>query len=310
VRDLPSPTAVVCHDAGATNIVLAHLKANPGHPWLPVMQGPALALWQGAGLPYPLQGLEQAVAQSKSVLSGTGWTTGLEHHARLLARARGLPSAAVIDHWVNYEARFQRDGHTVMPDEIWVTDGYAFDIATATFPGVSVALLPNLYLQEQVQAVAQHGTAQAGRVLYVLEPIRYTWPGLQQPGEFEALDYFVSHLAALQLRAPVALRLRPHPSDAPGKYQRWMAAQTTVDVALDTSTSLAQAIAKAQWVVGCETAALVVALAAQKQVMSSLPPQAPRCRLPHQGLLHLHEQLMQEKPGLANGPRSPDQPPI
>ncbi len=306
--DLPAPTAVVCHDAGAANIVLAHLKAHPEHPWLPVIQGPALALWQSTGLPHRLQALEPALQQAQSVLSGTGWATDLEHRARLLAQQRGLPSAAVIDHWVNYEARFQRDGHTVMPDEIWVTDSDALQIAMATFPGVAVALQPNLYLQEQVQAMGHYGPAQAGRVLYLLEPIRYTWPGLQQPGEFEALDYFVKHLAALQVVSP-SLRLRPHPSDAAGKYDDWMAAQTAIDVALDTSTSLAQAIAQAQWVVGCETAALAVALAANKQVMSSLPPQAPRCRLPHAGLLHLHAWVAAEKPGLASGLRPPDLPP-
>jgi hypothetical protein len=40
--------------------------------------------------------------------------------------------------------------------------------------------------------------------------------------------------------------------------------------------------------VGCESMALVVALAAGREVFSSLPPWAPPCRLPHAGVRRLH----------------------
>ena len=46
----------------------------------------------------------------------------------------------------------------------------------------------------------------------------------------------------------------------------------------------------ARWVVGCESQALVVALAAGRQVWSSLPPWAPPCRLPQAGVQRLAQQ--------------------
>lgn len=287
--ELPQPVAVVCHDAGAANIILAELQADPACRVLPVMQGPALRLWQTLGRDEPVLDLDDALGQARSLLSGTGWASDLEHRARQGARARGLPSAAVIDHWVNYEARFEREGQVVLPDQIWVTDGDALVVAMRTFPSVPVCQRNNLYLKAQAEAIAQAGFEHPGRVLYLLEPIRFSWPGLAQAGEFEALDFLAAHLEQLGAAQPLQLRLRPHPSDAPGKYDAWLAAHPQLDAALDVSSSLAAAIAAAQWVVGCETAALAVALAAGKKAASTLPPAAPRCRLPHQGLLHLRD---------------------
>lgn len=287
--ELPQPVAMVCHDAGAANIILAELQAAPTCRVLPVIQGPALKLWQALGRDEPVLRLDDALDQARSVLSGTGWASDLEHRARRGARTRGLPSAAVIDHWVNYESRFERESRVILPDEIWVTDGDALVLAERAFTGVRVRQRDNLYLKAQAEAIMQAGVERPGRVLYLLEPIRFGWPGLVQAGEFEALDFLAANLGKLAVSGPVQLRLRPHPSDAQGKYDTWLATHPQLDAALDDSPTLAAAIAAAQWVVGCETAALPVALAAGKKAISTLPPAAPRCRLPHHGLLHLRD---------------------
>ncbi|MFM7531273.1 MAG: hypothetical protein ACKO5J_02040, partial [Rubrivivax sp.] len=78
------------------------------------------------------------------------------------------------------------------------------------------------------------------------------------------------------------LRLRPHPSDAPGKYDGWLARRP--GTLLDTHPTVAPALSRARWVVGCESHALTVALACGREVYSSLPPWAPPCRLPHAGI--------------------------
>jgi hypothetical protein len=288
--ELPAPVAVVCHDAGAANIIVAALRVETQKVWLPVMQGPAAAIWRASGLA-PLQPLEldSALASAGSLLSGTGWASDLEHEARRRARSLGLQSVALIDHWVNYAARFERAGERVLPDEIWVADADALAIAASTFPGMPLRQVENLYLRDQVAAIAAPAPTQAGRILYVLEPLRYSWPGLAQPGEFEALDYFVTNLARLGARRDWSIRLRPHPSDEAGKYDAWLTRQNGLDVALDDAPNLAEAISRAEWVVGCESTALVIALAAGRRTLSTLPPEAPPCRLPQAGLCHMRE---------------------
>lgn len=288
--ELPSPLAVVCHDAGAANIILAWLKRSPPAHIRPVMQGPAERLWQEAFPQIPcVASLSEALAGSVMLLSGTGWASSLEHDARMQALARGIRSAAVLDHWVNFGERFVRGGEPVWPNEFWVTDSYALAEARRCFPGQVVAQHANLYLQAEVDEALLAGThGHADEVLYVLEPARSDW-GRGEPGEFQALNYFVDNMPALGLSPAARVHLRPHPSDPPKKYESWMRGHPQVNCLLDRSSSLGQALAGPGWVAGCESFALVVALAAGRQVVCSLPPWAPPCRLPHEGLIHLKD---------------------
>jgi hypothetical protein len=298
---LPAPLAVVAHDAGAANHLLAWLDAaGPARPLLrPCLAGPALALWQRGGQRAPVLPLAAALDGAASVLSGTGWASSLEHEARCAARARGLRSVAVIDHWTNYAPRFERAGERVLPDELWVADAEAQALAHAAFPGLPVRQQPNLYLQAQVAQVLQAArprSAGPARVLYVLEPIRDAWGVLPQAGEFAALDYFMAARAAAGLAPDSIIRLRPHPSDPPHKYDAWLARQGVPDIALDRHPTLADGLAWADTVAGCQTYAMVVALAAGRRVLSSVPPWAPPCVLPQAGIEHLSALLPHAAP--------------
>ena len=292
--ELRSPLAVVCHDAGACNVILPWLERS-GLTLRPLMQGPAAQIFAERARRRPClaaaraaTSLQEALEGAAMLLSGSGWASDLEHEARRLARERGLFSVAVIDHWINYKPRFEREGEVVWPDEFWVSDNEALALAKQAFPGAVVRRFDNLYLREAVETISPR-PRRPSQLLYVLEPARDDW-GRGVPGEFQALDHFMAlrkTAAALPPNAPI--RLRPHPSDAPGKYDAWIAAQQGegADVALDTHGTLAEALSDSAWVVGCESFALVVALAAGRRVWTSLPPWAPRCRLPHVGITAL-----------------------
>jgi hypothetical protein len=283
VIDLATPLAVVCHDAGAANLILAWLAADQPEPLLPVMAGPAATLWRARFGQAPTFALEEALARAAAVLTGTGWASDLEHQARKLARARGLRSVAVIDHWVNYRERFVRDGEEVLPGEIWVTDDDALALAQSEFPDVTVHLKPNLYLQEQLAKV--HPLTDADQdVLFVAEPVRSDW-GRGKPGEFQALDYFLSRRDDTGIPPGAHIRIRPHPSEPPDKYDRWVS--SAPGISIDRSNDLAVALGGARWAVGCESYALVVALHAGRHAISALPPWAPACRLPHPEITRL-----------------------
>lgn len=299
--DLPfsfhSPVTVVCHDAGAANLVFAWLRdwARCGlldqHEFRLVLQGPALVAWQAQAVALPNMQLHTelpaALAGAHCVLTGTGWASSLEHDARKLARLQQIPIIAVIDHWVNYQPRFERAGAVVLPNTLWVSDPYAADMATKIFKGIPVIELPSVYLQDMVKAIAPV-YPDCRNVLYVLEPIRNDW-GRGVAGEFQALDFFAQHVVRMVGTQPVHISLRPHPSDAPGKYDAWIQAHAHLNVGLDTHPTLNQAIADAKWVVGAETFAMVVADAAGRQTYSSLPPWAHRCSLPQTSIKHLRD---------------------
>ncbi|MFN7724261.1 MAG: hypothetical protein ACK5QH_04265 [Rubrivivax sp.] len=286
----PGALAVVAYDAGAANVLLPWLAHLPGARAF--MQGPAEALWRQRYPERPLCGrLEDALADAELVLTGTGWASTLEHDARVLAVQQGRRSVAVIDHWVNYPLRFERGGVQQWPDEFWLTDADALAIAAQHFPADRLRLFDNLYLAEQAAAMAP--VPAHGDVLVVLEPARSDWGqhapdgGPGEPGEFQALRYFMQRRALLCLPSGLPVRLRPHPSDPPGKYAAWLASAEGQGAVLDSHPTLAQALGPARWVVGGESMALVVALASGRQAISHLPPWAPACRLPHRGLLHI-----------------------
>ena len=122
-----------------------------------------------------------------SLISGTGWASAFEHDARKLAKQLGRRSIAVIDHWTNYRARFVRNGVEVLPDEIWVTDEYAKNLAEMEFPTIRIVQLQNAYLENLVGEVRGHdynkNVSLEENILYVLEPIRQAWGTSELPGD-------------------------------------------------------------------------------------------------------------------------------
>jgi hypothetical protein len=204
---------------------------------------------------------------------------------------------AVIDHWVNYIERFIFDGDTILPDALWVTDEHAAHLARAIFGSCPIFVKPNFYLEEQAARLVGRSMT-AGDILYVAEPARSNW-GRGTPGEFQMLDYFMAHRERLGIAPDIRLRLRPHPSDELGKYDAWLTANAGRVVALDQSRDLAEALAGAEWVIGGQSFALVVALAAGRKAVSALPPWAPPCALPHESLIHLRRLVSSDRSSLA-----------
>lgn len=290
---LEFPLAVVAHDAGAANHIIAWCQACDNQDIYACVDGPAAMLWAQSFPAFRNFSLPEALNQSRMLLTGTGWGSSLEHDARKLARYSGIKSVAVIDHWTNYRERFVRQGEQVLPDEIWVVDIFAKKLAEEAFSGTSIRQLPNCYLDHQVADILKiekkNPKRRRGNILYVLEPIRQTWGNGEVLGEFQALDFFINNMAFLGIDEEVDIRLKPHPSDPAGKYDDWAHSRERYRISVDGLSSLAELIAWSDMVVGCQTYALVVAAAAGKRVVSSIPPWATPCVLPQSEIIRLSE---------------------
>jgi hypothetical protein len=298
LESLPFPLAIAAHDAGAANHIIAWFKhlanqqTKPSNRSIAVsVADPALSLWLSAFPNSKISTISDSLSDAKLLISGTGWQSNLEHNARKLAQNLGVKSVAVIDHWTNYRDRFIRDDEEVLPDEIWVTDEYAKKLAENYFPDLRIVQLPNLYLENIVAEVrlqeASVLKSAATRLLYVLEPIRQVWGNGEQLGEFQALDFLIKNINLLGFGENLSIKLRPHPSDPIGKYDQWIESQKNLDVSLDSSRTLAEAIAWSNVVVGCQTYAMVVALASGRQVICSIPPRVATCVLPQTEIIKL-----------------------
>ena len=292
-----SPLAIVLHDAGAANLIMGWLKSG----LIPDVQvhvgGPAEILWRNNFASIETTSLIEALSGANALLCGTGWASKLEYQAMAEARALGIPIYAAVDHWANYRQRFLRDGVEILPNEVWVSDNYALLEAGRQLPEVKARVYENFYLRDQVSRVLALTSiskskviSRTTRVLYALEPIREFWSGGDaRPGEFQALDYFLSQLFLLGLDETCEIRLRPHPSDPAGKYDEWIAKAKRANVRLAPDESISEAIAWADIVAGCESFVLIIGLNSGRKVVSTLPPWANKIRLPHEGILRLNE---------------------
>ncbi len=282
--------AVVANDAGAANLLFSILSEQ-GQKILgkaslhPVLSGPAAGLWRTyfpeVHLFERIQNIEVCL---DAVITGTGWSSDIEHKARIWGARNKLKTIAVIDHWVNYPERFIRAGKMQLPDEIWVVDKWAYELATNSFPGVVVREFENSYLNHQLRQIIP--PPKNGTLLYVLEPVRSDW-GRHKQGEFQALDYLLQHMDTVWPHFVRKIILRPHPSDPVDKYHDYLSTDNRIE--MDLSSDIFQAINQADVVVGVETFALTVALSSGRSVFTSLPPWAPELRLPHEGIQQIRQ---------------------
>ncbi len=287
------PFAIVCNDAGSANIILYWLKLLKNVEIKLHVKGPAEKIYK-AEFPYLNNtSLVETISQSKTLISGTGWSSTVEHDARIMAKKFNLKSIAVIDHWVNYTERFIFNNYEVLPDEIWVTDKYALDIAYKKFKTVRLRNLPNIYQQSQVEKITkidkEKKSSSSKNVLYALEPVRIKWKGSSKLlPEIQALNFFVNNLNILGIKTNMNIVLRLHPSEDKDKYINWCEHQKNKNIEISSkSEKLHEAIAKSEWVIGCNTYVLVLALMANRKVASSLPLNAPDLALPHPGILRM-----------------------
>ena len=249
---------VVAHDAGGAELISSWLRRHPEHKVSYRLDGPARAIF-ARKLPGPfVEG-----GDHEFVLCGSSVSSRLERDAVREARVR---CAVWLDHWMNYPARFDE-----LPDELWVADEYAEAIARETVPGPPVIVMGNPYLED---AAAEIAALPAGDgTLYVTEPTSVA----AERATGDPLGWGYEERAALRAyldTAPGPVRLRTHPSEPPGKYDEFGLEQST-------GRSLAEDIAWASTVVGCDTMAMAVAVAAGRRVISVIPPGGRELQLPY-----------------------------
>ena len=269
----PRRLVVVAHDAGGAEVVSSWLRRHV-EEWETtlVLDGPAVKVFAGklgddmaAHADAELPPLDDVTF----VLCGSSGTATLERRAVRHARSAGVRCAVWLDHWINYAMRFELDGERVLPDEVWVSDEHAAALAKAELARADVRLKGNPYLQDFADEVrALEGARQPGaeRILYVTEPNAVA---------FDALERYLDYLGRRD-DGRAELRLRTHPAEPADKYDDLLAGRAaSLNLRVSAQAALAQDVAWAGTVVGCETMAMFAALQAGRRVISVLPPGMP-----------------------------------
>lgn len=307
---------IACHDAGGAEYVSSWVRRHPENAFVFLLGGPAASVFKRKlGVATPLGSLAELSnaewAGLNRLLCGTSWASPLERDAIAEARIRGVPSIAFLDHWVNYRERFGFPGEgwaRRLPDEIWVGDAEAMEIARGLFPAApadgspGLRIEPNPYfldIAEEYRALPEPETR--FDVLYVAEPIAehmektHGNPRFLGYDEFSALENAIRSISVAGSgtgEKPPRILLRPHPSEAAGKYRpRLEPLMPDGHWEISTGHTLLEDIKRSGTVVGCESMAMSVALAVGKTVYTSIPEGGRSCVLPQAAIKSLKEWL-------------------
>jgi hypothetical protein len=277
--------AIVSHDAGGAEILSCWLIEQK-EPYCLVLEGPAIHIFERNVGNIEITDLNEAISKSDWVLCGTSWQSSLEKKAIRISQNTGKKVVAFLDHWVNYEERFIDNAELLLPNEIWVGDPYAEDMANEIFKETKVILKENPFfkkIKKEFVTGINASIKDSVTILYLCEPVsehaqsQYNNDQYFGYTEKEALMFFLDNLDIIHSSISKII-IRPHPSENPNKYN-W--ALDLSDKIFISSQSLMEEIREASILVGCETMALVVGILAGKRVISNITPGGGVCRLPH-----------------------------
>lgn len=298
---LDSPALLVAHDAGGAEFIAAWARKHPLKDTACVAEGPARRIF--ASMVTRLLDRAEALsrlAEFRTILTGTSWGSDLEKIFIERGTALGIRTVTYLDHWTDYRERFLSAGRLLLPSEIWVADEHAERIAKAAFPGQPVRKAGNWYLEEiagQVKALSPpvQARAEKKRVLFVSEPLsaaaerKHDDRNYLGYTEFDALASFLQYARQHWAQQVEAIRIRRHPSEAPGKFTALVDAQSPVPVVECGDSPLVDDCAWADWIVGCQSMAMVVGLLAGKRVFSAIPRDGRPSAIPYAGIVPLFQ---------------------
>lgn len=280
---------IVSHDAGGAEIVSAWVRRHPEHSCEFILDGPAIDIFvrKIPGIKIKVPGfLSKTIEGVDFVLTGTSWASDLEKRAIALAKKKNICVASYLDHWINYLQRFK-----VLPDEIWVGDQEAFAIAKNVFEKSIIKLVPNLYFEDMRKEIGEFNMPisknGSRKILYVSEPIKEHLTKdpdnkhLKGKDEYVLMEDFLKKLK--QADNLEKIRIRLHPMEKQDKYSEIIRSFNDLPIEICPNTSLVDDCIWADWVVGCESMAMVIGLLVSKPVFTVLENRS-KCSLPQKGI--------------------------
>jgi hypothetical protein len=300
---------VVSYEAGAGQVLSSLIKKIMPEKISYVLDGPALDIFK-AKLPGIKNNIlsEKILKGADIIITGTSLIPELEREAVAMAKREGKYCISVIDHWVHYTERFipvAQKGRlsrleNYLPDEIWVTDDYAWKTAlNAGLPENKLSLMDNLYLADTAKkmAVGKSDSIAKDSVLYICEPVYEDVLLLYGDGnawgynEYDLVNDIMKNLHLFENNFK-RLIIRLHPNEKTEKYNELLsgyAGRINIEVTSCKNTSLEEDCRRSEYVIGVESMALVIALMSGKKVFSCLPKKAKKfCALPHREIVHIN----------------------
>lgn len=288
---LSNTILIASHDAGGAELLADWVSAQQSgsNQFLYCIDGPALKIFEQKKIDLKkVSLLEIKNFQIDQVITSTSWASDLEKTVLKFAKSKNIPSVSYLDHWMNYPKRFILNDESVLPDEIWVSDKWALEIAKKDFPRHPVTLKQNGYIENIIKEIKQlEINSSTPHLLYVTEPTSKA-RSVKEIGydEYQAIEKYLNFL---RQKSPIGyvLRVRTHPAEPKDKYQQILEKFKDLNIELSHNQPLAADLAWSTQVIGCESMVMAIAVFAGKPVYCSIPNSTPPRSLPFKEIIKL-----------------------
>jgi hypothetical protein len=264
---------VVCHDAGAAEIISAHVKSKlRGCDVCCYVSGPAISVFERKKIEFEPIAADTCVNRIfddlscvNELIAGTSWQNDLDSRFVNEAKRRNIKTIVYLDHWVDYKERFgypSKEWTSNLPDEIWVGDELAKKIAEEKFrkSKVILRLEPNLYFEEVRSEFKKKILVPEGKenILFISEPLA---------NEHNILKSLVSFLVRKKFAKKLIIRF--HPSDKKDKYNDIRKKyDKKIEMVFSDEADITEDFARTGAVIGINSMALVLAALCGKRTLS------------------------------------------
>ena len=245
---------VAVFDAGGAQQV-KYLVRNLRNPVLVYAEGPAVEIFNRADTKHTLLDCLDSIFHCDLILTGSGWMSSLEKNVIERARGLGIPVITLLDHWVNYQERF--DGPANTPDALLVTNLPAFNIATAKFPGKVVWQIPDFQLIYYNEILFENFN-ERNCTLVLLEPINQLNEGFEVT--LELLSTLINSAEEISHKfGSERILLRLHPSQVSNEEILQLIKVLGVNFEISKEIELVDDLKNANCVIGINTYGLYLA---------------------------------------------------
>jgi len=270
--------AVVCHDAGASEILVAYIKEH--------YEEASWTLYAPYNSPFEnIAQREELQTQSSldlygfdALFFGTGWQEKVEREFVQEARRSGIPSFAFLDHWSSYKERFDfPDAHwrKNLPNFVIVSDKKAENLAKESALA-EVICINNFYLLAQINQINTKEIDITENLLFLSEPTEEV--ALQTYGDknhwgftqSSALEDILKNFSKFNCKG---LHIRLHPSEKKHNYHNILKKFPHIKSQIYPASlyPLEKDLLRSKIIIGFDTMALYTAALLHKPVLSYSP---------------------------------------
>ena len=155
----------VSHDSGGAELISNYLKNKKKVQF--VLKGPAKKIFKNNINNPHLISLKKALNNSELVICGTSAFSDLEKKTIIQCKKNKIKVVSWLDSWTNYKERFLLNNSLNLPDEIWVSDNYAYKKAKKIFQNVKILKKKNYYLKNLKKKLKKKKIKKIKNILYV-----------------------------------------------------------------------------------------------------------------------------------------------